>query len=96
MQIKSTQELNLLVVINWEHAQLILEECDRQDLLIEIVRSRDAITCVIRPVNPNDWNSANFNPITVGFKLPRMMSLAVVLGWLNFKGYEFELTLNQK
>lgn len=76
--------------LNWGYCQYILAECDRTDCLVEMTRTKEAISFLIRPADASLWTSNNFKPITVGLKLPRIISLGLVLAWLNFKGYDFD------
>ena len=73
---------------NWQDIEdLILSECDRQNIFVEWTHSPEIISCTMRQIEHKQWSSADFKSVITGgkTKLPRSMSLATSLTWLTFK-----------
>lgn len=69
--------------LSYEACKYILAVCDEYDLIVEIVRTKDKISCLI-----NYEDSEDLSPTIILLnELPDLISLAITLSWLKFVGY---------
>ncbi len=74
---------------DWSHTQLLLNECDRRNIVVNWGRNRDYISCAFD-------DSKNPAVTTVLDRdTSSSMALVTVLAWLKFQDYKIELNIEE-